>query len=271
MFRQLIQSFSGDLAALVPVNVPPPGLPAGPQSERNLRAILCMHPLPLSRDGTRVSRVRAHEGGPVQNLALPQQLFWNLGTWAPGLRGIDNQPSIRLPAFDFPVTAWDHLIYAYFIENTRAVEIFRRIVRELVQGERLSIGANPQAIVWARTAEELFFRDSSPFPIGNLIPQVRPDFNATRRNAYYRMFAMDLNHGAEDGRAYPYEKAEASNRDFVRLFEQVLLEIWAARVNRSNGIGANPTDPAAIAQHLAASGDVDDASRQAARCSAKSS
>ena len=32
---------------------------------------------------------------------------------------------------------WDHLIYAYMIENTRILEIFRRVVHEFAQGERL--------------------------------------------------------------------------------------------------------------------------------------
>jgi hypothetical protein len=114
-------------------------------------------------------------------------------------------------------------------------------------GERLPIPTNnPQALLWVRTTEDLFFRDASPFPIGNLISQARPDFNATRRNAYFRMFGMDLNHGADDGRPYPYEKAEVANRDFVRLFEQLLVDVWAARINRTNGIGANPTDPTAV-------------------------
>src|ERR1043165_7289656 len=32
---------------------------------------------------------------------------------------------------------WDHLIYAYMIENTRVFEIFRRVISELVHGEKL--------------------------------------------------------------------------------------------------------------------------------------
>ena len=32
---------------------------------------------------------------------------------------------------------WDHLIYAYMIENTRICEIFRRVVHEFTHGEKL--------------------------------------------------------------------------------------------------------------------------------------
>lgn len=250
MLRQLVQFFPGDLVTAAPVNAPAPELPASPAVERNHRALLCMHPYLLSRLLERAWL--EHElttTGPVQNLALPQQLFWNLGSWAASLPGgVDRAPTLGLPAMALPTTPWDHLIYAYFIENTRAVDIFRRIVRELATGERLSIPNNLQAMSWARTTEELFFRDATAFPIGNLISQVRPDFNATRRNAYYRMFGMDLNHGMEDGRPYPYDKPEAANRDFVRLFEQLIVDVWAARVNRANVVGTNPTDPAAVAR-----------------------
>ena len=34
---------------------------------------------------------------------------------------------------------WDHLIYAYMIENTRIYEIFRRVLHEFVHGETLGV------------------------------------------------------------------------------------------------------------------------------------
>ncbi len=54
---------------------------------------------------------------------------------------------------------FDHLIYAYLIENTRIYEIFRRVLFEYLHGERLEI-PEPEAQQWLRTTEELFYRDT---------------------------------------------------------------------------------------------------------------
>ena len=37
---------------------------------------------------------------------------------------------------------------------------------------------------------------------------------------------MDLNHGSDDGKPYPYIKAEAANSEFVATFEEFLREVW---------------------------------------------
>jgi hypothetical protein len=144
------------------------------------------------------------------------------------------------------IVRWDHLIYAYLIENTRIYDIFRRVIYEYRYGERLGTPlASSQH--WLRNTEELFFRDAAPFSIYALTSYVRPDQGANRRNAYYRMFGMDLNHGMEDGKAYPYEKPEAANREFVSTFEEFLREVWIAISNASNTSGTNQKDDAAIA------------------------
>lgn len=143
------------------------------------------------------------------------------------------------------IVRWDHLIYAYLIENTRIYDIFRRVIYEYRHGERLGVPlAGTQH--WLRNTEELFFRDAAPFSIYSLTSYVRPDQAASRRNAYYRMFGMDLNHGMEDGKAYPYEKPEAANREFVSTFEEFLREVWIAISNASNISGPSQKDDAAI-------------------------
>src|SRR5919106_1805268 len=78
---------------------------------------------------------------------------------------------------------WDHLIYAYMIENTRIYEIFRRVVKEFLFGEKLG---TPSAAtqLWLRNTEELFYRDPPPLSITNISSHIRPDLRATRRNAY---------------------------------------------------------------------------------------
>ena len=58
----------------------------------------------------------------------------------------------------------------------------------------------------------MFYRDPPPFFITAVTGYVRPDIHATRRNAYQRMFGMDLNHGTDDNKPYPYVKAEAANK-----------------------------------------------------------
>ena len=146
-----------------------------------------------------------------------------------------------------PGGLWDHLMYAYMIENTRVLPIFRRVLREFVHGEKLGVPSSPDTQLWLRTTEQLFFRDPPPFFIAALNSYVRPDLDATRRNAYQRMFAMDLNHGAEDNKPYPYIKAEAANSEFVNTFEELLREVWIGIENVNNQSGAKPTDDAKIA------------------------
>jgi hypothetical protein len=141
---------------------------------------------------------------------------------------------------------FDHLIYAYMIENTRIYEIFRRVLFEYLHGERLETPSE-ETQRWLRTTEELFYRDPPPFFAFQLTSHIRPDIRATRRNAYYRMFRMDLNHSADDGSPYPYERAAASNRDFVPTFEAFLREVWRGIINARNQTGPNTTDDAAIA------------------------
>jgi hypothetical protein len=131
------------------------------------------------------------------------------------------------------------------IENTRIYEIFRRVLHEFLHGEKLGV-PTPAAQHWLRNTEELFYREPPPFSITTITSHIRPDLRATRRNAYWRMFGMDLNHGTDDGQSYPYVKAEAYNNEFVTTFEEFLREAWVAITNANNTSGSNPTDRAKI-------------------------
>lgn len=141
---------------------------------------------------------------------------------------------------------WDHLIYAYMIENTRAYEIMGRVIAEYAQGERLGILRDDASYQWLRTTEELFYKDASPLQPFNLVSRIRPDIAASRRNAYYRMFGMDLNHGRDGAAAYPYVKPPVANREFVATFEEFLRQVWRAIENADNFLANNPTDFPAI-------------------------
>lgn len=140
---------------------------------------------------------------------------------------------------------WDHLIYAYMIENTRVYEIFERVLQEYVLGEKLGVPLSG-AVGWLRNTEALFYKNPPPFSIRDVSSDVRPDLRSTRRNAYHRMFGMPLNHGKADGSAYPFHQAKAHNADFVTTFEEFLREVWVGIANERNTIGPNPADDAAI-------------------------
>jgi hypothetical protein len=142
-------------------------------------------------------------------------------------------------------TAWEHLIYAYLIENTGILRICRRVVELFASGESLEV-PSPATRAWLRTTEDLFFRDAAPFSIAALTSWIRPDLEASRRGAYWRMFGMDLNHGGADGRPYPYPRAAQANTGFVGQWESFLQEVWQGYINRQNSSGENFADPEAI-------------------------
>jgi hypothetical protein len=150
---------------------------------------------------------------------------------------------------------WRHLMYAYLIENTRAFEIFRRVLEECVHGERLDV-PSPEGQAWLRTTEALFYSDPHPGQVPAVTSNIRPDARAVRRNAYYRLLGIDLNHGYDDGKPYPYVKPAAANREFVPLLEEFMREVWRGIENFTNTSGPNSTDDAAIAELGAALADV---------------
>jgi hypothetical protein len=150
------------------------------------------------------------------------------------------------PAKPYPPRFIDHLIYAYLIENTRVYEIFKRVLEEYAFGERLKVVDEP-AQRWLRTTEQLFYSNGLPYQIYSFNSWIRPDARAARRNAYFRMFGMDLNHGTDDNAPYPYPRAAEANTDFVRVFEELLREVWRAIENITNSSGPNPTDVSTIA------------------------
>jgi hypothetical protein len=172
---------------------------------------------------------------------------------APFVNHLNSLPSPSAPTIPFGIAGsavrgvwWDHLIYAYMIENTRIYEIFRRVVHEFLHGEKLG-SPTEETQLWLRSTEELFYRDPPPFSITTVSSHIRPDLRATRRNAYLRMFGMELNHGADDNTPYTYVRPEAANNEFVSTFEELLREVWIGHVHRDT-TGPKPTDDAKIAE-----------------------
>ncbi len=162
--------------------------------------------------------------------------------------------SVAAPPPHFRLLRWDHLIYAYMIENTRVYEIFRRVLHEYRHGEKLGtplLGTSTDLADtqhWLRATEELFYSDPAPFIITNVSSHIRSDLRASRRNAYQRMFGMELNHGTDTGQPYPYVKAEAANSTFVNTFEELLREVWVGISNVDNTSGIKSTDDSKISE-----------------------
>lgn len=234
MFRQL--------ALLI---TPPPAPPPPALAEQAAGIVFGIHPIQLSRFLEEVWAAR----NPNLQILTPTAL--EIPAAIPQV-GLERDSGIRDSIVDpanrptYPPSLWDHLIYAYLIENTRVYEIFRRVLEEYAYGERLGVPSD-EGQRWLRTTEQLFFRDNPPFQIYSLASWIRPDIRAVRRNAYQRMFGLDLNHGTDDNRPYPYPRATAANTEFSPTFEELLREVWRAIENVRNQVGANQTDVTTIA------------------------
>ena len=137
--------------------------------------------------------------------------------------------------------AWDHLGYSYVLENTRAVQILRRVVREYRSGEGLGL-PSVAGQQWIDATEVLLFGAANPIAPWLSTSTIRQDPEAVRRNAYWRLFGLDLAFGTDDNRPPAYDKANAANTSFVGLFEELLFELWQAITNVRNFSGVNASD-----------------------------
>lgn len=143
---------------------------------------------------------------------------------------------------------WQHLIYAFCIEQTGVHEVFRRVLYEFRHGEELGVPIEGSEH-WLRNTEEVFFRNSSPLFIHSLTSNICPNMDAIRRNAYFRFFGMELGHEPEGDKSFSYVKSKASNNEFVATFEEFLREVWIGISNHPNTSGPTPRDDAEIANH----------------------
>jgi hypothetical protein len=143
-------------------------------------------------------------------------------------------------------TNWDHLIYAYLIENTRIFDIFARLLETYAFSEQLETPSPAGQNFW-RNTEYLIYGDGIPSMIWNTASRLRRDEIGNRQTVYNWMFGIDLSHAAELAKEHPYLKPAASNRDFIPTFEAFGREVWGGIMNAKNFTGANPTDPVAIA------------------------
>lgn len=144
--------------------------------------------------------------------------------------------------------AWDHLFYAYLVESTGITEIIAEVVRRYVTGETLPT-PRIATTAWVRGTEDMFFRDPPLFRMGGLTSQLRPDAGVNRRNAYWRMFGLDLPHAAAGVHGQPWKltAGAAANTRFLELWNELLRQVWLGIENETNESGPKATDISYIA------------------------
>lgn len=134
-----------------------------------------------------------------------------------------------------------HLIFSYLVENTRIVQIFEKLIWMFLHDEKLT-KADPKAFAWIANTESLFYKDSLSSLKPGVSSGLKPVSEAARRNAYQRLFGMDLAFGDQENKSYEYVKAEFANSAFISLFENFLSEFWQGFINANNTSGQNTTD-----------------------------
>jgi hypothetical protein len=142
-----------------------------------------------------------------------------------------------------------HLIYAYLVESTGAYEVLAEVVRRFAVGEVLRTVDTDPARTWLRNTEELFFRDPPLFSATSVVSSLRPDQRVNRRNAYWRMFGMDLPHQVPGliTADQPWKRNTGPvNTDFRTVWAEFLGQVWIGLLNQRNQAGANPTDSSSI-------------------------
>jgi hypothetical protein len=163
----------------------------------------------------------------------------------PGGAPVDRFADAPSPGESLPVP-WEHLIYAYLIENTGVLEILSEVVRRFAMGETLET-PSVDTQRWLRATEELFFRDPPLFHVSGLTSQLRPSMRVARRNAYWRLFGMDLSHPLAGGGEQLWKRdVGVANVRFHELWVNFLRAVWTAIENSKNTSGPNPTDDAYV-------------------------
>lgn len=181
-------------------------------------------------------------GTVIADFDLPAAL---LATLEPGVDPA-NPGSFTPPGRLTGPLLWDHLMYAYLVESTGVYEIIAQILRRIVRGETLG-RLTPETVQWARATEELLFRDPPLFAISGVESRLRPDIRIERRNAYWRMFGLDLPHplpaGAGGAEAsWKLDIGNGANTAFVGRWNELLGQVWTGYENKVNQVGTNATD-----------------------------
>jgi hypothetical protein len=147
-----------------------------------------------------------------------------------------NNPNVRTPLY--------HLIYPYLVENTRAIQIIEKLLLSFLSGEMEEKPTGSRisnlAIRWMQNTENLFFNYLDEEFNQNNRSILKPTSVASRRNAYYRMFGMDLAFGdRKENAPVEFHKPGASNKNFISFFEKFLTQFWKSYSNSIKNTGGN--------------------------------
>lgn len=174
---------------------------------------------------------------------------WDHPSWLPGylkVLGI-----LDASGCSYTPIAYPNALEAFCLENTRIVEIFRRVIAHFVTDEKLGVPTDTaeqiELSAWLRTTETVFFSNLPPLTPFAVNSGIRNDPDRMRRNLYYRLFGADLLHPLQDASATDAARPVAANKDFFPTFERLLAEVWRGIVNAENTSGRKDSDPAAIA------------------------
>lgn len=201
-----------------------------------VREILEAHPFVLA---LLLEKAWGKRGGPVE--AWPEPLIDNLlGFWAKKPRYLDALGKVP--------RGYHHLIYAYFIERTGIVEVFRKGLA-LYRAGALPCPPSAASQKFWRNAESLMCSGSLPTTIASIPACDGADEPALRWSAYQRLFGSDLAADVAQKRTYP--RAATANERFSDVVAEFLNELTIARAHRHNTCGADPTNEAAIARSAA--------------------
>jgi len=198
----------------------------------NVRALFQYHPLQITALVETAWRNRQANAFPFD--AWPQALTDAI------INAFPDRPNLLGGAVN-----WDHLIYAYLIENTRIYDIFQAVVHAYQHGEHLQVPSE-ETQRFIRNTEYLLYADPMPTTVWNLTSHTRRDECAHRMTSYCRAFGLDLSHVHEIADAHQYEKPAAANVDFIPTLETLMGEVWRGIANARNFAGANETDNEAV-------------------------
>ncbi len=143
-----------------------------------------------------------------------------------------------------------HLMFAYMIENTKIFQVFEKVISKYQLGEDLTIPYNNKDVtsrLWIENTNLLFFANS-PYSVWDEFNNNESSFDSTRRNAYYRLFGMDLNHGIGENntKLISYQRANHFNSSFIEQLETFLKLCWQMMINYNNTSNVNTTDLIAL-------------------------
>lgn len=188
----------------------------------------------------------------ITNLRLPAGLLDDPLRSGIGASLTPPAPNFAAPPFlgkNVPLP-WDHLIYAFLLENTGILEILGEVIRRYKVGETLAT-PSVRTLAWARTTEALFFRDPPSFSIFGVTSQLRPEGWMNRRNLYWRVFGRDLSHAPlgrpVEGQPWKRDVGAGVNARFFEVWEELLRQVAQGILNDRNQGGPNPTDRSYVA------------------------